>query len=239
MTDQPHASDATRRMQARAAGAFYLTIIVMGVFAELAVRAQLVVPGDAAATAAAVRAAPGLLRAGFAADVVMAVSDVALAVLLYRLLKPVGPALALAAMAFRLVQAAVIAAGLMNQQIALALLQAGDAPSAADRALALVFFEAHAQAYDLALVFFGVNCVLTGLLVWRAPFLPRLLGLAVLLAGPVYLAGSALRFLAPQALAAFAPAYAVPLFAETAFALWLLVAGTGRPRPGAAAARPA
>ena len=45
------ATEASPRLRARLAGAFYLITIIMGVFAEVFVRGALVVRDDAAATA--------------------------------------------------------------------------------------------------------------------------------------------------------------------------------------------
>lgn len=86
---------AQARSLARLAGALYLTIIVCGLFAEFYVRQQLVVPGDVDATAARIRDGATLFRIGFAAETVMVLADVALAVLLYFLLHPGGIILAL------------------------------------------------------------------------------------------------------------------------------------------------
>ena len=47
---------------ARLAGVLYLAIILLGLTSELALRGALLVPGDAAATAERILAAPGLLR---------------------------------------------------------------------------------------------------------------------------------------------------------------------------------
>jgi len=57
-------------LKARLAGVFYLVLAVCGGFSELVVRAGVVVTGDAAATAATVRASAGLFRIAFATDVV-------------------------------------------------------------------------------------------------------------------------------------------------------------------------
>ena len=67
---------------ARAAGLLYLVIIVCAGFAEGAVRSSLVVPGDAAATAANIRGSEMLFRAGFVADLVAFLSDLVVSVLL-------------------------------------------------------------------------------------------------------------------------------------------------------------
>ena len=78
MTNQ--IADLSLRQTARIAGILYLTIIVAGIFAEFFVRSSLFVPGDAAATAENVVASEGLFRVGMTADLIMILSDVALAV---------------------------------------------------------------------------------------------------------------------------------------------------------------
>ncbi len=217
---QPTFDVRSPQLLARLAGTLYLAIIVLGLFAELGVRGRLVVPGDAEATAANILGAEALFRLGFAAEATMALCDVALAVLLFGLLGPVSPTVSLLAMVFRLMQAAVVSATLLDHHAALLLLQA---PGNAE--LALHALERRAHGYDLGLIFFGVNSLATGWLVWRSGFLPSLLGLGIALAGVVYLAGSLLLFLLPAWAGPFAPAYAIPLLAETAFCLWLLVRG--------------
>jgi hypothetical protein len=227
-------SAAPHRAESLAAGGLYLAIIVLGVWSEAAVRSALVVPGDAGTTAANVLAAEGLFRASLAADAVMAMCDVGLAVLLYRLLRPAGVGLALAATAFRLIQTAVIAANLLTQHTALRVLEGvGGFEDAAG--LALLLLDAHSHGYDLGLLFFGVNSLLVGALLWRSTF-PRILGPALGAAGVVYLVGSSLRFLAPGVAEAFAPAYLVPLLAESALCFVLLWQGrpwAGQPVAGA------
>jgi hypothetical protein len=47
----------------------------------------------------------------------------------------------------------------------------------------------------------------------------------------VYLAGSLARFLLPESLPLIMPLYIVPLAAELAFCLWLLIKGVAQPRP--------
>jgi hypothetical protein len=217
------------RRKAGLAGVLYALIIVAGMWGEAAVRASLLSPDDPQRTAAAVQAALGLVRASLATDVLMLTADVGLAVLLYRLLRAHGRTLAMAAMAFRLMQAAVLAANLLNLQFMVMLLDgARTAAMLGDGAAAWIalLLQAHAHGYDLGLVFFGVNAVLTGALLWRADWVPRTLALLVATAGVVYLMGSGIRLLAPGLSDAFGPAYAWPLLAESAFCGWLLWTST-------------
>lgn len=214
------------------AGLLYLVIIVFGISAEVILRGPLVDFASATKTADAIRGAAGSFRLAIGADIVMAMADAALAVLLYVLFRPVAPVLALAAMVFRLIQSVMIGANLMNMQAAWLLISAGQdlstfAPEHAE-ALANLFLNLHAHGYDLGLVFFGVNSLLTGALIWRSGFVPRLLGAGIVLAGLVYLTGSALRFSSPEAFEMFAPAYGLTLLTEAAFCVWLLSVGRFR-----------
>ncbi len=211
----------------RLAGLLYLAIIVCGISAEVLLRGPLVDFGSAPATADAIRGASGSFRLAIAADIVMAAADAALAILLYIIFRPAAPILALGAMVFRLIQSVIIAANLLNLQAAWLLISggadtAGLSPSQSD-ALALHFLNLHAHGYDLGLVFFGINSLLTGVLIWRSGLFPRLIGVGIGAAGLVYLAGSGLRFFAPGLFDAFAPAYGLPVLAETAFCITLLV----------------
>ncbi len=204
---------------ARFAGALYLIIILCGVWSEGFARASLFVPGDAEATLRALQDRTGLLRLSIAADTVMALADVALAVLFWHLLRAAGPVLAALASALRLVQAAVIGASLVI------LAGVPHMLSSATPDLAIELGAMHATGYDTGLIFFGVNSLLMAALLGRAGGVPRLLCLAVGLAGLVYLTGSYVRLLAPDWHAGFQIAYAVPLVSESALCLWLLVTG--------------
>jgi hypothetical protein len=217
------------RRQAGLAGGLYVVIIAAGLWGEAFVRAPLLIPGDPAATAQAVQAAAGLVRASLATDLLMLIADVGLAVLLYRLLRAQGPGLAMAALAFRLMQAAALAANLLQLQRMLLLLEGGrSAIGLDDHAAAWItlHLQAHAHGYDLGLAFFGLNALLTGTLLWRAAWVPRALAGSMMAAGGVYLVGSGLRLLMPGLSDAFAPVYAVPLLAESAWCGWLLWVGT-------------
>lgn len=206
--------------QVRFAGVCYLVIILCGVGSEVALRGPLIDFGSADGTAQAILAQALRFRLSLTADVVMALADVTLAILLFWMFRPVSAGLALSAMIFRLLQAGLIAAGLLNLQAAVLLLQSGVMDDSAD--LALTYIAMHAYGYDLGLIFFGVNCLLTAVLIVQSGFVPRVLGIGIGLSGLVYLSGSILRFVAPDLHGSVTPAYVVPLVAETAFCLWLL-----------------
>jgi hypothetical protein len=214
---------------ARVAGFLYLVIIIFGISGEMFVRSGLIVPGDATATAGNILASQGLFRFGFVADSIMFLSDVALAVLLYFLLKPVSKVAALVALCFRLAQTAVLALNLLHYHAAMLLLN-DSAYSAAFgtnqlNALTHFFLDMHGHGYDLGLLLFGLHCLLLGYLVFKSRYLPRTLGVLMVCAGFTYLIGSYTRFIFPNYVTAVSPIYGVAIVAELSICLWLLVKG--------------
>ncbi|RXV58467.1 DUF4386 domain-containing protein [Roseovarius sp. A46] len=211
------------------AGLLYLVIIITGLGAEMGLRGPPIDFADADATAAAILLAPGQFRLAIVADLVMAVCDAGLAILLYLIFRSAAPGLALSAMVFRLIQTVLIAVSLMALLAAWLVLGRPDELTDAS-VLALVFLDLHTHGYDLGLVFFGVNSLIMGWVVWRSGLFAKGFGAGLVIAGLVYLVGSGLRFFAPEWSPAFMPAYGLTILAETAFCLRLLSQGSHRNR---------
>jgi hypothetical protein len=221
---------ASPRLKARIAGALWLIIIVAAAFAEFFVRGGIVVNGDAAATATNILAREPLYRLGAAAVLIYLLCDIAVALVLYELLKPVSRSLSLLASFFRLAMVAILGANLLNLFAPLALLK--DAPLLAAfkadqlQSLALLSLKLYEQVFFIALLFFGFHCILIGYLIYRSTFLPRIVGALMAIAGLCYLTHSFANVLSP-ALAARLFTYLMPfgLPGELSLALWLLAVG--------------
>ena len=210
------------RDAALAAGLLYAAIILLGLTSELVLRAPLMVTGDAGETAARLASMPGRLASSVLADAAMVAADVALAALLFVIFRQISEGLAALAALFRLIQAAVIAAGLP------VLWSAGawsSVPNGEDQAM--VALMTHAAGYDLGLIFFGMGSILVAALMARHHAFPKALSLLMASAGLVYLTGSTLRIVAPELVDAFQPFYLVAILAEAWFAVALLRLGFG------------
>lgn len=222
-------NESSTLVYARVAGLLYLIIIVFGISSEALIRSSLIVKGDAAATATNIMASQFLFRFGFAADSIMLLSDVAIAVLFYILLKPVSKPLALTAAALRLTQASILGFNLLNYYAALLLLTGTGYSTAFDEnqlyALVMLYLDLHSNGYDLGLLFFGLSNLVLGYLLIKSYYFPSILGYGLIAAAVVYLIGSFTRFLFPAYSSFITPAYIVPLIAELSFCLWLLVKG--------------
>jgi hypothetical protein len=201
---------------ARLGGALYLLIIVAGIVGPLLTRDQLVVPGDAAATAQNIAGSPELWRLGIGANVIMQLCDVPVMLILFLLLSPVNKAIALLALIFNIVQTATLVANQLT-------LVAAQLVSAEQPTLTLVAVDAYAYGEALGLVFFGFTLLSSGYLIRHSGYLPWILGALIQIAGVSYVVNSFLVLLAPD-LANIA--FLVPAFvAELSLALWLLIKG--------------
>lgn len=215
---------------ARTAGALYVIIIACGLFAEIGVRSRLIEAGDPGATARNIIESPMLFRAGLAADIIMFIADVAIAVVLYQLLKPISRTLSLLAAAFRMTQTAVIGLNLLNMFQAVRILDDADYLDAFGTGqidtLALLYLDAHKYGYILGLAFFGVSTLIVGYMALASGQMPRPLGLLLGLAGTGYLIDTFSFFLIPDYDGSASPIVLAPaLVAEFWFALWLLTRG--------------
>lgn len=224
------AAGTSPQVHARLAGALFLVILVLGPFSILYVPSELVVAGDAAATADNVRASEGLLRAAVLSDAVILLAEIGMTVLLYALLRRVSRTLSLAAAFARLAQTVVMGVNLVLYLAVLLLVSgagylAAFAPDHLD-ALVLLGFDTHSYGVYVGQAFFGLHLVLLGYLVRRAGYFPRVLGTLLMIAGAGYLLDSFGNFLFPDAEDALGALVGVTsVVGELPFFFWLLVKG--------------
>jgi uncharacterized protein DUF4386 len=224
-------AEASPRFKARIAGVFYLLTTLTRMFVEIFVRNRLVVSDDAAATATNILAHEPLWWWGFAADILAFASYIALTALLYELFKHVNRSLSLVAAFFSLVACVVQAISSLFHLAPLVLLGGVRYLNVFTveqlQALALVFLRLRAAAYhNIGLVFFGLYCLLVGILILRSTFLPRILGVLMVLAGLSYV-----LFLSPPLVRSLQPYILVfPGVGQISLTLWLLVMGVNEQR---------
>ncbi len=217
---------------ARIAGILFLVSFVAGGFGEFLVPSALIVSDDATATANNVVASDTLFRMGFAGYLVEAVCDVALALILYLLLRPVREDLALLAVFFRLVATAVFAAAeLFYLAAGLILGGADDLKSFSPEQLnTLAYLSLRLFGYGggAFMVLYGVPTMLFGYLIYRSGYLPRFLGVLLALGGLGFVIRSFALVLAP---AYASPALLLPIpLAGLALTAWLLAKGVDVPK---------
>src|SRR6266571_3016683 len=225
---------------ARVAGAVYLSMIITGPFALIYVPSKLIVRGNAAGTADNILAHETMFRLAIMADLFGQVIFICLAIALYRLLNGVNKTWAGLMVAFVLVSAAVGFLNTLNDIAALILFRGADFLAVFDKpqrdALGMLFIRLHSQGIFIDEIFWGLWLFPFGLLVFRSGFLPRFVGVWLMINcfGYVVLSVIALFFPAYYS-AAFKMAQPV-LFGELAIMLWLLIKGAKVPAESVGAA---
>src|SRR2546425_8141860 len=223
-------AEASPRLEARIAGLFYLLTILTGIFAQGFVSGKLVVDGDAAATATNILTHRGLFQLGFAVYLIEMACQIAVTALFYDLLKPAGRSVSLLA-AFLGLAGCVIKTFSRVFFIAPLFILGGahylSVFSAEQlQALALPFLKVNDRGAAMALVFFGFYALLTGYLIVRSTFLPRILGVLSILGGLAWMS-----FLyQPLGYRLFPYISALGILGAASLILWLLVFGVNEQR---------
>lgn len=234
MLERYRTSPAVTR-QLRSAAVLYLLVALIGPIGLVYVPDKLFVFGDAGATAAAVRGAEWLLRAGIACDLLHQTIEVFLVIELYRLFAPVDRRLAQQMAALGFIPVPIVFINTLNALAILVMLSGAAflAPFNQPQleALAYLFVRLHSLGMQLASVFWGLWLIPLGVLTWRSGWAPRFVGVLVAVAGVGYLLEVFARLVVPASTPYLSPV-SLPLQSlELVFIVWLVFAGFRKARP--------
>jgi len=214
---------------ARVAGLLYVLACLPAPFCLIYVPSTLIVPGDATATAHKVLASETLLRLGMAGELISATGFIFAVLALYRLFRGVNKRLASLMVTLFVVSVPISFLNVLNEIAALILLRGADFLSVFTRpqleALALVFLRLHGFGFVLAAIFWGLWLFPFGLLVYRSGFLPRILGVLLMINCFAYVIPSFTSLLLPQYRDIVSRIAMPALLGEAAIVLWLLIRG--------------
>jgi len=217
------------RNPGRVAGVLYLLLLAAPI-RLLYIPNKLFVHGNATATASNIAAHETLFRLGMVADLFCGIALIFLVLAFYRLFKGVDWNLAvLVVILGGVLPAAIDFFNVLNDAAALILVRGADFLSVFDKpqrdALAMLFLRLHYQEVVAAQSLWGLWLFPLGILTYRSRFLPRFLGVWLILNGFAYLIESFTGLLLPQ-YQAMVSKYDFPvLFGELAFMLWLVIKG--------------
>lgn len=218
MTTYPIEQSALR--YARLAGFFYLIQALLYVFSSL------IVPDAPSAMINTIRISESLFRLGIVGTLAGQIVGIVYVLLLYKLLKSVNPNVAALMLVFALTVPPIT---MLNEQTRLGVLQFLGGTDYLNvftteqlEALAYFFIRLHGEGTYIALIFAGLWLLPLGYLVFQSQFLPRLLGVLLILGGFGYLI-----YAFGSLLAADYNLDNVLLmgFGEVLFLLWLLIKG--------------
>ena len=220
--------------KARVAGLLYILASIVGVLRLLYIPSALIVHGNAAATAGNIVEHESLFRLGIVSELIAGVLWLFVTLALYRLLQQVDRTLAvLMVILGGLLQVPLFFLNSMTDVAALLLARGADFLSALDKSqrdsFAMLFLDLH-HHIDLAnAIFWGLWLLPFGLLVYRSRFLPRFLGVWLMLACLGWVTFSITGFLFPYEDKVYTLGQPLTL-GELVTMLWLAVLGAREPR---------
>ena len=222
-------TEASPRFIARMGGFFYFLMVLIGSLASIA-RRGIIVGGNPAATATNIMAHESLYRLAFACDLLMLVSYIAVVAYFHQMLRPVSRSVALVAALLGVAGCTIQAVAAVFELAPLAVLGGAKYLSVFKpdelQAQAYLYLRLYNQAYSIALVFFGFFMIVTGYLVYKSAFLPRLLGPLFALGGLAWL-----TYLVPSFGAKILTTWILPFdIGEALLPLWLLAKGVNAER---------
>lgn len=220
---------------ARTAGLLYLTFIVVFIFSSV-VRSKIIIFGNPVATSNNIMASERLLRIGFVGEIISAVFFLLAAWALYTLLKSVDKNLAFLFILLNLCGVVIECINALNLFAVLLLvdgvgylktLQTNQLHS-----LTTLFLDLYNSGFIISQAFFGAWLFPLGYLVFKSGFLPRVLGVLLVIDGVGILIWFFQVFLLPNYPAIAYPSYVIGFVAEFSLSLWLLIKGVNEQQSG-------
>ncbi len=221
---------------ARTAGVLYLIVVVTGIFSLAYVPSQVVAHGDAATTVGNIMASEWLFRLGIVAGLICYTTFLLLPFALYKLLSPVGKHAAVLMVAFAVVSVPISFVNMLNKLDILSLLNgAGYVQAFTTEELhsrVMLSLDAYSNGLLVSKIFWGLWLLPFGYLVFKSGFLPRVLGILLMLGCFGYLidflGGALFPGYTETATAGFVRLPAA--VGEIGTCLWLLIVGVQAPK---------
>ena len=181
------ATEASASAKAKWVGIFEILEALTATYGQVIVLSKLIVSGNAAATATNILGHEALFRVGFASCLFGVGFHIAWALLFYQLFRIVNRTVASFGLLVIVVGAAIQAIAAILYAAPLLVLTGGSSFTALTteqlQAIAFALLKINGAAFNAYLVFFGAWCVISGYLIFKSRFLPRVLGLLLILSG--------------------------------------------------------
>ncbi len=218
----------TNKRTARLAGLIWLLMCVFGPIAQL-IRSKLFIAGDMAATADNIMSNEFLFRLGFVSDLVMMVLFLLLPLVLYKLFSSVDKNLSILMVVFVMVSVPINMLNLLNEFAAFHVLSGAEYLNVIGAeqlmAEAMRSHDLYLHGYEIANVFFALWLIPLGLLVYKSQFLPKILGILLVLGGCSLFLEVFIYFLLPGYETVNTILLIPQTLSEFAFLIWVLLKG--------------
>ena len=220
---------------ARGAGILYILMDVFMIFSGMYVDSKLNVPGDAVATASNILASEWLFRLGFVSNLVGLILQLFLVHVLYELFKSVDKGQARLLVIFVVAGVSVVSLNMLFQYAPILLFSGAGYLSAFNLAqlqtLSMVFLDMYKHGIMIAEIFWGLWLIPLGLLVYKSRFVPKVLGVLLIVGCFGHLLSFLSTFLFPDYSAILTPIGDTVMLGELPIFLWLLIKGVKDQQP--------
>jgi len=212
---------------ARFAGLLFLLMVVSGLFAEIFFRQKLFTD-DMAVTVDNILHNDFLYRAGILSDIIMSLSYLFTALVLYKLLVSVNKNMASLMVLFAAAGCVLLLSNIMNEFAPLYMVgagsQAGSLSPGQLQDMAMLSFTTYGHGYMIGQVFFALWVLPLGILIYRSMFIPKVIGILFLIEVAGGLLSVVVHFLIPNE--SIESVLLLPgVLAEFVFMFWLLIRG--------------
>lgn len=220
----------SKKTTARIAGLLFLILVVLGIFAEFFVRQKIIVPDNALATAQNILASEGLFRLGIVSDLLMTTVYFFFPLVLYKLFNEVNKGHARLMVLCVMISVAILCVNMFNQVAALVLLSGADYLNGFDseqlQGMVMFFLNMHTNGYMIAQIFYGLYLFPLGYLVYKSGFLPKIIGVFLMLGCIGDFMDFGRYFLSPNSESIILLNATLPAnIGEFSLCLWLLIMG--------------
>ncbi|NHF59688.1 DUF4386 domain-containing protein [Flavobacteriaceae bacterium TP-CH-4] len=206
-------------------GLFFMTLFAL--YAIYFIFQTLILPEEIEMTIENIRANELQFRIGIGCYLVVIVLDVLVAWALYVFLKPINRDISLLAAWFRLVYSGIYAVALTHYFNVLQLLDSTDYIPLLEmdgvKAKTMLSLQAFNDTWAIGFVFFGLHIAFLGYLAFKSAYVPKILGILLILAGLSYLIDYFARFLFPENPLPVSTYFG---WGELIFMFWLLFKGS-------------
>jgi Domain of unknown function (DUF4386) len=219
-----HGDGLTLRQAALIAGFAYLLSPVS--YVEFNIYPKLVISGNIDLTVQNISAHSGLFLAAIFGYLITFLEDIVIAWTLYVLLAPVNRSMSLLTAWFRLIYTAVVLVAWLNLVTVYRLVTNPDHlklfGSEQFHAQVHLLLNSFRSGWSMSLIIFGIHLVLLGYLICRSSYIPKIVGVLLVIDGFGWVTNSLQPYLFPNAKLEF---LSITFFGELVFMLWLLIRG--------------
>ena len=214
---------------ARLAGFLYFILAITGAFGIMYAPSQLIVSGDVSATAKNILSNEFLFRLGIYSSLVCQTVFVFLALTLYKLFENVNIHLTRCLFALVIVSVPIAFLIIFNQFFALILLKEtfmANFQQIQQNSMAMASMKMYENGNVIIGIFWGLWLIPFGQLVYKSTFIPKILGILLIIGGVCYVIDATTFILLPEFHATTSVLVgATSSIAELSMVLWLLIKG--------------